>query len=816
MAFAAVTVCLETLDQIFSPNPYLNDLDKDENCKFLSEKLSVFQRFLVDSSNKCNDVEMVEDLERRIRDVSYRAQDYVEEMVFFSWKSLDLVECYDRVYSTKECLSQIVDEIELIELEVMKMYEQMSCYKKPNESECYLLDSSAEKSPVVQDIVVGLDDDVLEIKTRLCSFSSKLEVVTLVGMGGIGKSTLAKMVYDDPLIKYHFTICAWVTVKDRQMKGLLIGLLDDIVEFTDEIHEKHSEQLEEMLYRRLKFNRYLIVLDDVWTTENWDRIKRFLDSEESWELLRHKVFGSKHDHLELEDIGKKIAEQCQGLPLTILVIAGQLSKIERTRICWKTFAKTVGSIVTDEHEKCLDILALSYRNLPYHLKACFIYMCGFLTQTEICVQLLIRLWIAEGFLTNRKVKNLEKYAEECLEDLVNRSLVIVKERKSNGRIRSCAVHDLLQDLSLREAQKENFCCFPELFASDDTLHCGRRLNYLDAASIEVPWKPLLPLSRTLILSYNSRALKGFSPQMYGPLLYKLLRVLHIRNIVFDCFPPQVLQLVHLRYLALTVYEPDCPELISRLWNLQTFILNASHTVNLPETVWEMESLRHVCLGKGCFLPNPASGFNGISKVLTNLQTITYMDIAGCTREVVVNVPNHKKLSIHGRGECSSSEPSSSYYLSNLRYLKQLEKLKLWYHKLSSMDFFPSSLKKLVLQRCSSLPRGFTNTLSSLPNLEILKLMCVEFEQHTWSLTEEVFSNLKYLKLDSLELVVWDASSVNFPNLEHLVLEHCYSIENMPHEIENIYTLQCIEVQFLLCDCGNVCSKSTRGSEEYGE
>lgn len=171
-----------------------------------------------------------------------------------------------------------------------------------------------------------------------------------------------------------------------------------------------------------------------------------------------------------------------------------------------------------------------------------------------------------------------------------------------------------------------------------------------------------------------------------------------------------------------------------------------------------------------------------------------MDIASCTREVVVNVPNLKKLSIHGRGECSSSEPSSSYYLSNLRYLKQLEKLKLCYHKLSSMDFFPSSLKKLVLQRCSSLPRGFTNTLSSLPNLEILKLMCVEFEQHTWNLTEEVFSNLKYLKLDSLELVVWDASSVNFPNLEHLVLEHCYSIENMPHEIENIYTLQCIEVR----------------------
>ncbi|KAG5593739.1 hypothetical protein H5410_034971 [Solanum commersonii] len=82
----------QTLDQIFSPNPYLN-LDKYEHCKFLSEKLSVLQRFLVDSTNKCNDLEMVEDLKRRIRDVLYRAQVYVEELVFFSWKGLDLIGC---------------------------------------------------------------------------------------------------------------------------------------------------------------------------------------------------------------------------------------------------------------------------------------------------------------------------------------------------------------------------------------------------------------------------------------------------------------------------------------------------------------------------------------------------------------------------------------------------------------------------------------------------------------------------------------------------------------------------------------------------
>lgn len=828
MAFAAVTVCLQALDETFSSNPFL-DLDKDEHCQFLlSEKLDFFQRFLVDSINKCNDLEKVEDLERRIRDVSYRAQDYVEELAFFSWKDMDLLECYDRVHSTKGCLSQIIEEIKLIELEVMKIYEQMSSHANVYDSESHLLENSPETSPVVQDIVVGLDDDVLEIKTRLCSFSSKLEIVSLVGMGGIGKSTLARMVYDDPLIKYHFSIRAWVRVKDHQVKGLLFGLLDNIVDFTDEIHEKHGNQLEEMLYKTLKLNRYLIVLDDVWTTEAWDHIKRcfpddkngsrillttrlmhvalhsksisppyclrFLDLEESWELLCHKVFGRKFDHPNLENIGKQIAERCQGLPLTILLVAGQLSKIQRTRICWETFARNVGSIVTGEHKKCLDILALSYRNLPHHLKACFNYMCAFPAETVIRVQLLVKLWVAEGFLTTGKQKTFENYAEECLEDLVNRCLVIVKERSSNGRVKSCAVHDLLQDLGLREAERDNFFHFPQLFSTGDTLHCVRRLSYHGATSIEIPWKPLLPLSRTLLLSSYPRMIPHLQSQSLGPLLYKLLRVLRIVHVWFDYFPVQVLQLVHLRYLALPVNEPKCPELISRLWNLQTIILDTWESLNLPKTVWEMEHLRHVCLGKGCFLPNPISSFSGC-KVLTNLQTITYMDIASCTREVVANIPNLKKLAIRGRIECGSScQPSSYNYLNNLLYLKQLEKLKLCDQKMLRIVFFPSSLKKLFLQSCS-LSGGFTSPLSMLPNLEILKLKCVAFEQHTWNLTEEeVFSNLKYLKMDSLKLVVWNASWVNFPKLEHLVLERCYSIENIPHEIGNIYALQYIEVR----------------------
>lgn len=159
------------------------------------------------------------------------------------------------------------------------------------------------------------------------------------------------------------------------------------------------------------------------------------------------------------DIGKHIAKKCEGLPLAIVVVAGILSKRDQTQDNWKQVAQSVRSCLVDDPKKYMDTLAPSYNHLPLHLKPCFIYLGAFGEDSEIAVRKLIWLWVAEGFIRPEGQKCLEDVAEECLIDLIDRSLVIVSQRRINGGIKLCRIHDLLRELCLREADKENFLTF---------------------------------------------------------------------------------------------------------------------------------------------------------------------------------------------------------------------------------------------------------------------------------------------------------------------------------------------------------------------
>lgn len=143
-------------------------------------------------------------------------------------------------------------------------------------------------------------------------------------------------------------------------------------------------------------------------------------------------------------------QRCQGLPLALLVVAGHLSKISRTRKSWKDFAKTESQVVANESDICLGVLAMSYNYLPDHLKPCFLYMGVFPEDSVVNIVTLIKLWISEVFLSD------ELEGRDCLEDLVSRNLEMVRNRSFNGEAKTCGVHDLIRDLILREAAKEKF------------------------------------------------------------------------------------------------------------------------------------------------------------------------------------------------------------------------------------------------------------------------------------------------------------------------------------------------------------------------
>ncbi|KAL0332939.1 UNVERIFIED_CONTAM: Disease resistance protein RPP8 [Sesamum calycinum] len=341
-----------------------------------------------------------------------------------------------------------------------------------------------------KDIVVGFEDDLTAIKHRLCGQNSKLQVVPIFGMGGIGKTTLARNAYDDQLIMEHFQIRAWVKIsQDYSIQEIISNLLVSI-EPSDET--QCNQLLEEKVYKGLKGMRYLIVLDDMWSTKAWDEVKmilpdddngsriimttrlldvaryvdsssssppremHFLDEDQSWNLLRQLVFKQEECPDELEKIGKLIARSCGGLPFAVVVIAGLLSTVGKTRASWENIAEDVNLAVTTNYDQFAKILSLSYINLPQHLRPCFLYMGGFPEDYEIHVWKLIKLWVAEGFIKPNGSNSLEEEAEEYLEDLVKRSLVLVTKRKTDGKIKICSVHDLVRDLCIRKAEEENF------------------------------------------------------------------------------------------------------------------------------------------------------------------------------------------------------------------------------------------------------------------------------------------------------------------------------------------------------------------------
>ncbi|MFS8025715.1 putative P-loop containing nucleoside triphosphate hydrolase [Helianthus anomalus] len=155
----------------------------------------------------------------------------------------------------------------------MKIDSTRRCERKLNQPQTSISRYSQGSKKLLDKILVGLDHDAELIRDKLVEDQKKLDVVSIIGMGGIGKTTLATKVFNDGYVQHHFHIRVWVTVSQTYDKrAVLIQILESI---PDQLNlEKDSDsQLREMVHKHLMSDKYLIVIDDIWNIETWNNLK---------------------------------------------------------------------------------------------------------------------------------------------------------------------------------------------------------------------------------------------------------------------------------------------------------------------------------------------------------------------------------------------------------------------------------------------------------------------------------------------------------------------------------------------------------------
>ncbi|PHT97519.1 hypothetical protein BC332_33543 [Capsicum chinense] len=345
-------------------------------------------------------------------------------------------------------------------------------------------------SPVNDEEIVGFENESEKIIQYLTRGSHDRDVVPVVGMGGQGKTTIARKVYNNGSIVHHFDVRAWCIISQSYSRR---DLLQEI--FSQDTGKEDKGDKEDILADELKksltVKRYLIVLDDMCDVKAWDDLRLsfpdvgnrsrivittrleevakqvkhhidpyslpFLTSDKSLKLLQKKLFQQESFPPSLQDVSKAVAERCKGLPLVIVLVAGIIKRNKMDASWWHEVKNSQVSYYGESEGYSLSTVQLSYDNLPDPLRTCLLYMGMFPEDARIPLSELISLWIAECFVQNiEESGRLEETAEGYLNDLISSNVVMVSGRRYNGKVKYCQVHDVVLHFCLNKSREEKF------------------------------------------------------------------------------------------------------------------------------------------------------------------------------------------------------------------------------------------------------------------------------------------------------------------------------------------------------------------------
>ncbi|XP_047954575.1 putative late blight resistance protein homolog R1A-10 isoform X3 [Salvia hispanica] len=693
--------------------------------------------------------------------------------------------------------------------------------------------------------MVGLSEEFERVRDYLLAEEDEwrwvavINWISVIGMAGVGKTTLAKKVFDDPTIQTHFELRAWVKVgrkcESNETLRCILAQLDPNTRQGED--DDDIEKLVGVLEERLKDKKCLIVMDDIW---EWDRrlmdrlpkenvrilltsrlrfnekspsfigennavllrsllgdegspfqVVSLLNDEEGKKLLGEKVFGEKGFPTELDKLGEKIAKKCEGLPLMIVTIAELLAKEDKTPEFWTEVAeKQHNSVFEDAYDQISEVLFPSYEYLPQCLKMLFLYLGAFPPYSNIEIIKLYNLMSAEGFVEPTKENTFKDYTIECLGKLSDSYHLILfganlRFRFSSNNFR---VHSCWQHLCRKEASKTKFLHI--LQSCDDVVKDQRRLgahcNTLFA--FQEVYNSIKSDCASTIRSLFCLGPYHQYPVPIHAMDFKLLSVLDALNVRFYHVPLEILKLVCLKYLALTCNN-ELPGSISNLFHLQSLIIGqhmnikkrGSHSY-MPVEIWDMQELQHIDI-YGRDLPTPNS-----DATLDKLTGVWGVSAKSCTSEILKRIPNLEEILIRMELKPYDDDDDVDYCntLSTLGNISvELQNLKslvyvvrnpeMKYEFMVPLQMFSSSLTLLRLDGLGC-PWKYMNDIGSqLPNLTNLTLNQYAFRGPVWEIESGCFLKLERLVIEDADLVFWRAQQGSLPKLNFLRLSHCYKL-----------------------------------------
>ncbi|XP_028213970.1 disease resistance protein RPM1-like [Glycine soja] len=522
MAETAVSLAgKHALPKILEAIKMVRDLPKE--VRDITDELESFQDFINDA-DKVAEAEQddgrrhrIKERVVRLREAAFHMEDVIDEYN---------ISCEDKQPGDPRCAALLCEAVDFIKTQILRL---QSAYKIQDVKSLvraerdgfqthFPLEPRLTSSRGNQDVtwqklrmdplfieendVVGLDGPRDTLKNWLTKGREKRTVISVVGIPGVGKTTLAKQVYDQ--VRNNFDYYALITVSQSySAEGLLRRLLDELCKVNKEKPPKgvsNMESLTEEVRNRLRNKRYVVLFDDVWNETFWDHIESAvidnkngsrilittrdvkvagyckkssfvevlkleepLTEEESLKLFSKKAFQYSSDGdcpEELKDMSLEIVRKCKGLPLAIVVIGGLLSQKDESAPEWKQFSENLCLDQLERNSKLnsiTKILGLSYEDLPINLRSCLLYFGMYPEDYEIKSDRLIRQWIAEGFVKHETGKILEEVGQQYLSGLVRRSLVQVSSFRIDGKVKRCRVHDLIHDMILRKVKDTGFC-----------------------------------------------------------------------------------------------------------------------------------------------------------------------------------------------------------------------------------------------------------------------------------------------------------------------------------------------------------------------